>query len=91
MTNINLKTRNMNKTYMLTRFLLFSTYLVSALSQNCYILSDVTNSNNLFFYKGSVYDTTGYNQPPGQKFITTLIGKDLEIFVNPQKVNVSSP
>lgn len=51
-------------------------------SAQCLTQTNVMTSTNLFSYKGNVYDATGYNHPGGQRYITNLIGKDLETFVN---------
>jgi len=66
---------------MFKKILLLSTYILGVLSINCYTNNDVTNSNVLFNYKGQVYDLSNYDHPKNIK-IDTIIGKDLENFVN---------
>lgn len=56
--------------------------LILGVSAQCLTQANVMMSTNLFSYKGNVYDATGYNHPGGQRYITNLIGNDLETFIN---------
>ena len=62
-------------------------------SQVCFTQQQVQTSNNLFTYKGNVYDITNYNHPGGAAKLSLTIGKSLENFVNlPQySFHLSSP
>ena len=62
--------------------LIYSTY---SFAQKCFTTTDIFNSDNLFSYKGKVYDITNYSHPGGQKTLKMTIGQPLEPFVNMNK------
>ena len=62
--------------------LIYSTY---SFAQKCFTTTDIFNSDNLFSYKGKVYDITNYSHPGGQNTLKMTIGQPLEQFVNMNK------
>ena len=74
-------------------FTILSILFIQVNSQLCFTQQQVQTSNNLFSYKGNVYDITNYNHPGGAAKLSLTIGNSLENFVNlPQyKFHLSSP
>ena len=74
-------------------FTTLSILFIQVNSQICFTQQQVQTSNNLFSYKGNVYDITNYNHPGGAAKLSLTIGNSLENFVNlPQyKFHLSSP
>jgi hypothetical protein len=66
-------------------FFTFSFLTNYTMGLNCYTISDVTNSNNLYYYDGNVYTTSNYKHPGGSSTLSRTIGNDLSIFVNTPK------
>ena len=73
-------------------FTTLSILFIQVNSQICFTQQQVQTSNNLFSYKGNVYDITNYNHPGGAAKLSLTIGNSLENFVNlPQyKFHLSS-